>query len=468
MTNYSRRLFLGSAAAVSAGFLGLRRFAMADLDEEALAGDGDGYGPILPDPDEVLSLPKGFSYKIISRLGDRMDDGFFVPGNPDGMACFSAADGLTVLVRNHENSENNDMSVGPFGEQNELLSRVDRKRIYDAGRWQNPPLGGTTTIVYDTQNQRIARQFLSLAGTRTNCNGGPTPWGTWITCEETCERAGDVLEKDHGYNFEVPATVDVGLIQPRPIRAMGRFRHESISVDPTTGIVYQTEDLDDGVFYRYIPRVPGRLLQGGRLQALVVRGRPKLDTSNAAGQSVAPGSVMDVDWIDMDNVEAPNNDLRFRAWERGAARFRRGEGTWFGRKSVYFTCTTGGASSLGQVWRYVPSPLEGREGENEDPGRLELFIEPNDPRKLVHADNLRFAPWGDVLICEEGGVPNRIIGVRPDGKFYALMHNHRVRRNGLPSDESCGMCFSADGTTMFINMQQEGLTAAITGPWRHV
>ena len=76
MTSFSRRMFLGSAAAVSAGFLGLRRFALADLDEEALAGDGDGYGPILPDPDEVLSLPQGFSYKIISRLGDRMDDGF--------------------------------------------------------------------------------------------------------------------------------------------------------------------------------------------------------------------------------------------------------------------------------------------------------------------------------------------------------------------------------------------------------
>ena len=79
----SRRRFLKAAAAVSVGFSGLQRhIAWADTNPV-----GGGFGALIPDPQGILDLPKGFSYRVISRSGDMMDDGLLLPGKPDGMAA---------------------------------------------------------------------------------------------------------------------------------------------------------------------------------------------------------------------------------------------------------------------------------------------------------------------------------------------------------------------------------------------
>ena len=161
----TRRRFLESTGAVALGFFGLREL----LTRDALAKTV-GYGPLVPDEKKILDLPRGFSYRIISRRGDAMSDGYRVPGQPDGMATFPGPRGTTILIRNHE------MMPGknPFGD-------VIPQRVYDAGHNVTPGRGGTTTVVYDTKKQRIETQFLSLAGTIRNCAGGPTPWGSWIS-----------------------------------------------------------------------------------------------------------------------------------------------------------------------------------------------------------------------------------------------------------------------------------------------
>lgn len=462
----TRRGFLAGSVHVAAGFVGLR-----DLIHGCPAYAGDeaaGYGPVEPDPDKRLDLPKGFSYRIISTVGEQMADGFLVPGSPDGMAAFAdEPSGLTVLIRNHELTPG---GGGPFGRKNALIGQVPNGKLYDAGRGMTPGIAGTTTVVYDTKKQQIVRQFLSLAGTYRNCAGGPTPWGTWITCEETNARTGfDIKtgafsEQDHGYNFEVPVTVEPHLADPVPLKSMGRFNHEAIAVDPKSGIVYETEDRGDSCIYRFIAdrHAEGRPnLSSGRLQALVIKGQPSRDTRNhdSKAEQIKPGDAFDVEWINVDDVESPEDDLRHRSFKAGAAMFARGEGMWFGDGAVFFACTSGGRKKIGQIWKYVPSPLEGTSQESSQPGRLELFIEPNDSTLIENADNLTIASSGEVFVCEDRGTKTaRMIGVTPSGQPFVFAACHM-------NSELAGATFSPDGSTLFFNLQKPGLTIAVTGPW---
>ena len=313
--------------------------------------------------------------------------------------------------------------------------------------------------MYNAQERRLERHFLSLAGTLRNCAGGPTPWGTWISCEETVQRADHTFCVDHGYVFEVPADTESGLQDPKPLLDMGRFRHEAIAVDPRSGVVFETEDMDDGLIYRYLPNRPGALHKGGRLQALAIRGRSSCDTRNWSEQTMRPGESCAVDWMELDQLQAPDDDLRYRGFDRGAARFARGEGMWYGRKSVYFACTSGGKSRLGQIWKYTPSPHEGQPDEREQPGQLELFIESHSTDLIENADNLTVAPWGDLFVCEDGATSQHLVGVTPAGQCY------RFARNVLNESELAGVTCAPDGSTLFVNIQHSGLTLAIWGPW---
>jgi secreted PhoX family phosphatase len=456
----TRRHFLKTAAAFSLGFAGLHKLAAGQNARTSIAVDG--FGPLLSDPRSVLDLPKGFEYRVVARAGATMTDGFIVPARQDGMAAFPGSAGHTILVCNHEVSTGSSARNGPFGNRNELFRKLDGDLVYDKGRNDQPCLGGTTTMVYDTRSRRLVRSFLSLAGTIRNCAGGPTPWNSWITCEETVERAGGVLDKDHGYCFDVPATSEPAIAEPKPLKDMGRFNHEAVAVDPVSGIVYQTEDRDDGLIYRFIPRTRNRLAEGGRLQALAIDGRPRMDTRNWVERAISTRAPLDVTWIDLDDVDASDDDLRHRGFEKSASRFARGEGMWYGRNAVYFACTNGGRARKGQIWRYTTSPHEGTAKEKDAPGKLELFIEPDDGTLVENADNVTVTPWGDLILCEDGSRDQYLVGVTPEGSIY------KFGRNAISSSEFAGATFSPDGTTLFVNIQGEGLTLAITGPWSAV
>ncbi len=458
----SRRKFLRNSACFTVGFLGLRHFALPSLRAQSYLSEVHGYGPLSVDPQKIIDLPKGFHYTVLSRKGDMMDDGFRLPGAPDGMAAFPGRGKNTIIVRNHEISPDRTLD-GPFGIENELYGKIDKSKVYDPGTDKIPALGGTTTLHYNHEKQKVERQFLSLAGTLRNCAGGPTPWGTWITCEETILRAGESLLRDHGFNFEVTPTWKKQLADPVPLKEMGRFVHEAVAVDPDSGIVFQTEDKHDGLIYRFIPKEYGKLIKGGRLQALAVKGQKSLDTRNwltIDSQPVPMGVPMDVEWVDLENILSPADDLRHQGFDKGAARFARGEGMWYGKGEIYFACTNGGKKMSGQIWRYRPSPDEGSPKENMHPGKLELYLEPNDTHLLESCDNLTVAPWGDLIICEDGPNEQYLRGVTPDGKIYTLAHNSYAG-----DSEFCGSCFAPDHPTLFVNIQRPGITLAITGQW---
>jgi secreted PhoX family phosphatase len=454
----TRRKFLKQSSAISIGFVGLQSFMMKGCDDppsEVLQQLNMPYGQLFADKQKMLKLPKGFTYKVISRQGDKMSDGLLTPGLPDGMATFDGGEGKVVVVRNHELIS---ADFGAAGKTNEVNPDIPSEKIYDLGSSKVRCKGGTTTFVYDEKTGVIESSWLSLAGTIRNCAGGSTPWNSWVSCEETFVGKSKNLKKAHGYNFEVPATLTPSLADPIPLKAMGRFNHEAICVDPNTGIVYQTEDRNDSCIYRFIPTEKGNLKGGGRLQALVIKSKKKKDTRNWEADPMPISKKMEVEWVDIKDVNPAKDSIRYQAQEQGAAMFARGEGMWFGEKEVYFACTSGGRKKWGQVFRYVPSPMEGTALEKEQPGTLELFLEPNNRELLQNCDNLTVAPWGDIIMCEDRARPN-IVGVTPGGEMYRIAENI-----GRPS-EFAGGVFSPSGKTFFVNIQHYGLTLAITGPW---
>ena len=412
------------------------------------AGQGDGgYGPLVSAGPE-LALPAGFTYTVVSRSGKPMSDGTPTPVAFDGMAAFALPNGGVRLIRNHENRD---------------LPAVARLKgspetAYD--RTAGACVSSLELRLAEDGTPELVRDFIALNGTTINCAGGPTPWGSWLTCEETTEGQQIGWEKDHGYIFEVPAAAERA-VEAVPLKEMGRFVHEAVAVDPATGIVYETEDRLLAGFYRFIPKERGVLRAGGTLQMLAVTGRPNFDTAD--GQRV--GEELPVSWVDIRNPNpgslwGEDNGVFAQGFTGGGARFSRLEGCWYGDRSIYFHATNGGDARLGQVWRYRPG------GTAADGGTLSLVFESPSADVLNAPDNITVSPRGGVVICEDNSAAF-VRGLTRDGAIFD------VARNLANKTEFAGACFSPDGRILFVNIMgttvdagtDVGMTLAIRGPW---
>ena len=411
-----------------------------------------GYGRLRPDPRGIVMLPEGFRYRVISREGTKLSNGAPVPSDHDGMAAFRGPRrGTTLLVRNHELSSND---------------RTSNQAVEGSNPYDPTQIGGTTGILVDNESRRVIRDFVTSSGQSTNCAGGATPWGTWLTCEETREAGTEV----HGYVFEVDPRDPQNNRSRTPIVAMGRFSHEAVDIDPETGIAYLTEDDPSGIangadpnaetggsfLYRFIPtnrkQEPGALQDGGKLQVMTIE-----DVTNTNADLYRPGQRFAVQWA---NIADPNAAHEQALATPNAVRFNRLEGAFFKNGVFWFDDTNGGEDRLGQIFRYFPR-------EN----KLELFYEGNDPeggrpRKIESPDNITITPWGDLWFAEDeavidGNGVNRIVGVTPGGQVYNFARNVRS------DSEFAGPTFSPDGRTFFVNIQNPGLTLAIWGPFRY-
>lgn len=382
----------------------------------------DERGGLRPDPDGILDLREGFSYRVVQQAGQWMSDRRPVPARPDGMACFEGPGGSWVLMRNHEL---------PAGLPGRMITGESPREAYDeAGA------GGVSRVVVDPRTLEVRASNLVLAGTSMNCSGGASPWG-WLSCEE------DPRDPRHGFVFLCDPGAD-GVREPRRIDAYGRFKHEAAAVHPETAVCYLTEDQGDSCFYRFVPHDPARPFEG-RLQALRVRGRPGEDTA-----PLATGARREIDWVDVGDAVPDRDELRHRARQLGAAAFRRGEGVCLADGAVCFTATTGGPIEAGQIWR-----LED-EGEG---GTLEVLAASTDRGALDMPDNVAMSPSGTLFFVEDGPGHDFLRGVGHDGAVF------EVARNAASEGELTGVCFAPDGRTLFLNLQEEGLTVAIRGPF---
>jgi secreted PhoX family phosphatase len=447
-------------------------------------------GALVPVADERdgavrLHLPEGFRYRSFHDTEKPvvLTDGTALPGRHDGMGAFDGPGKSVILVRNHEVNG----PGTPFG---------------PGAPYDSQAQGGTTTIQV-TGTGEVIRAFTSLNGTMMNCSGGRMPWGAWVTCEETVNGP-DVgpdftgtsnvpLTKPHGYVFEVPVSHQPGAGQSsrQPIRQAGRFAHEAVSFDPRGGHLYLTEDnfgFASG-FYRYrAPRNPmkvGRLLDGGTLQMLKVKG---VDNAHLEARQVN-GTTYDVEWVDIPQPDieydhtpgqtapTPNNTalthVSSQGWAQGAAFFSRLEGQAYDDGVVYFTSTQGGGAAepgnadpagygngSGQVWAY-------------DVKRQQLTVLFQSPGPLVLdlPDNVTTSKHGTLVVCEDNVNDNFVRGLTRKGELFDIALNRLRSGAGADrsNDEFAGSTFSPSGKTLFVNIQASaGMTFAIWGPWRRI
>jgi hypothetical protein len=399
VSHVSRRQLIVSgalAAGAVAASPGRLREALA---VPARAGAGP-YGPLAPPDANGLMLPPGFSSRRIARGGSTLA-GYVFPIWPDGQATFSTADGGWILVTNSE-------SLAPMG-------------------------GGSSAIRFRPDGS-IADAYRILAGTNANCAGGPTPWGTWLSCEE----------HDGGLVWECDPS---GELVAQPRLALGEFKHEAAAVDPVGRRLYMTEDHADGGFYRFTPSAYPSLLEG-LLEVAVV------GADNSVGWREVP-----------DPVPLPTGPAtRHQAPEM--TRFNGGEGIWYDGGVVYFT--TKGDKRL---WGY-----------DTRTGMLEVVFDhavaPDSSLDAV--DNVTVSADGEIFVCEDGG--NMEIGlitawpeaagsagcagsgvceVSPFLRFTGSAHPS----TGTYASEVCGVVFDPSGTRMYCTSQRaHPPSAAVPGP----
>ncbi|HEX6244340.1 MAG TPA: alkaline phosphatase PhoX [Polyangiales bacterium] len=403
-----------------------------------------GYGPLVADPAGIIDLPAGFHYRVFSRVGETLSSGGLVPASHDGMGAFWAGPLGTLLVRNHE------LEPEDIEEDDLVPVRPVKGATYDP---EAP--GGTSTLLV-SPDRRLLRHGISLAGTANNCGGGRTPWGTWLTCEEIV----DTFSKPHGYVFEVDPLFGGN---PRPIEGMGRLEHEAVAF-ARNGTAFLTEDAGEpfGCLYRFVPRRPlagrGSLHAGGVLTAAALAG-----VDGDLSQIKDPGTVLDVRWVSVANPNPGDSDAQVReqALSEGATPIMKAEGVWTGEDgSIWFVSSYAGgpnaedfedvtvAAHAGQIWKLDPRR-----------NTMELVVQFAPDSPYDGPDNITVSPHGFALACTDGEDDQWLVGINEAGETFPFAFN------ALSDSEFAGATFSPDGDTLFVNIQSDGLTLAIWGPW---
>ena len=386
----SRRKFLrrGICGSLGVGLVG-GQFAVPWV--SANGGSVDDFGPLQAPDANGVSLPPGFTSRVVAITGQTVGDSDYVwHASPDGGATFATGDGGWIYVSNAELTD-----------------------------------GGGVGAIKFANDGSIVDAYSILSGTVRNCAGGPTPWGTWLSCEET--GGGQVYECDpFSPNSE-------GVVRP----LLGTFNHEAAAVDPVNQHIYLTEDRGSGLLYRFVPEnYPS--LDAGVLQAAEI-----LDPHDDGPIQI--GQTRQLSWHEVPDPTRIGPTAT-RNQVPAATRFDGGEGCWYEGGLVYFT-----TKGDDRVWRIDTS--SGEISIVYDAATIQNPI-------LTGIDNIFVAPNGEVYVAEDTG-DMQIVALTNSGNVTPI-----VQVTGVTGSEICGPALSPDGSRLYFSSQRNpGMTFEVTGPW---
>ncbi len=437
--------------------------------------------PLVDDPDGILALPPEFTYAIVTYAGqtDMAAGQGKTPSNHDGTAVFDTRRGRYLLIQNHELG-----AAAPLG-----VPHV-QGTVYDPGA---TTAGGCTVIETDRDGNNHGER-VAISGTLTNCAGGPTPWGTWLTCEETETKKGawtangqsGTYQKDHGYVFEVFGD---GRNVPEPIKAFGRYAHEACAVDPWRQRVYLSEDASspNGLFYRWTapsgyklgPGIASKLgPTSGTLEAMAMimdDGSVLPDVAYITSAQI--GRPFPVRWVNVPERDGQTTSVR-KQFTDEITRGKKFEGVYGTDEGVYvvnsfaFNTADLPADAVkhdGMVWFYsykdqtITLVTYFPHQTTTDTGGAPRY----DGVVFDGPDNVTVTPWGSLVLAEDGVGASHVLSSVPGGPTYAIARNQlNIGTDAAPEySEFTGPTFTDDGKVLFVNIQTPGITLAVTGPW---